>query len=86
MTKLSSEIFKEAVDIQTTNKIKMLWQHYKDDISQFAKKVGETIRSNGLSFNMDRNWITSFLKKLTGEDWVVNGKDFVLASNKKIKK
>ena len=52
------------------------------DIDLFSKKVGETIKNNGLSFTFDRNWILKFLKGLTGEDWVLHGNDFVTASKK----
>jgi hypothetical protein len=69
-------IEKQAKDARVINRIKMLWDHYKHNLDEFRKKLGETIKTNLLSFSADKNWLSSTLENITGDEWHLSEKDF----------
>lgn len=80
ISKIANEILKESADQQTVRGIKLLWNTYRDNIAQFGKSVGNLIRRNRLSLSQDRNWILKALENITGEQWMLSGYDFKMAS------
>lgn len=76
-------IEKIAKDIQTLRGIQLLWDKYKSNIKEFAKKIGDLIKRNRLSLTQDKSWLLKELKKLTGESWQLVGSDFKMASKRR---
>lgn len=76
-------IKKIAKDIQTLRGIQLLWEKYKNNAKEFAKKIGDLIKRNRLSLTQDKSWLLKELKKLTGDDWKLTGTDFKMASKEK---
>jgi uncharacterized protein (DUF1697 family) len=72
-------IEKQAKDERVINRIKMLWSHYKHNLDEFRKKLGETIKTNLLSFSADKNWLSTTLENITGDEWHLSEKDFTSA-------
>lgn len=51
-----------------------LWNRYKD--KDFSMRLKERIKRLGLSYRRDARWLLEELKKLTGEEWKMDQKDF----------